>query len=584
VSATVSNDSANAGVTWSCTPASVCGSFNPASAASAAPTTYTAPASAPAGGRATIIATSVKDGTKSAGALVIIPGTASKASLKGQYAFFITAPTGNRKVPSGNWGTTSFLGSVTLDGNGNVTGGVEDLISPGFFDIADPILATNSNPMSFYTVDPSGHGTMQFKTFNNETLDFSFVLISSSHALIIEADGNPGSGTMDLQHPTATGFAASQITGGYSFTMTGTDPSNPAIKLSFGGVFTADGISGLSNGTLDVDNAGVVSTVSFSGSFIAPDSNGRGTMHLNAGRSFTYYIISSKALRIFEGDNIDLMGGSAYAQGATVPPLSGKSVYQHSGWSPAVSPAGRTVAAGQFTANASGGVTAGVSDSNTGGSPTTPSTGKPATGSYVLSGTQNGTLTLTEAAGSSTFNIYMVDPTVNILDPNNSSGGGGALLLHTDASINGTGVLIPQAISANPSFVANHALNLTNSVTISTSTNELDLVGVVSSDDSAKFLNGLADYDQNDSGNPAIVRVPGASVTGTFTADSTNPGHFTGSFTVPTPNTPGVYPFISASATTFNVSFYQASGSQAFVIQTDSTANVSGYLLQQQLP
>jgi hypothetical protein len=584
VSATVSNDSANAGVTWSCTPASVCGSFNPASAASAAPTTYTAPASAPAGGRATIIATSVKDGTKSASALVIIPGTASKATLKGQYAFFITAPTGNRKVPSGNWGTTSFLGSVTLDGNGNVTGGVEDLISPGFFDIADPILPTSSNPMSFYTVDPSGHGTMQFKTLNNETLGFSFALISSSHALIIEADGNPGSGTLDLQQPTATGFAASQITGGYSFTMTGTDPSNPAIKLSFGGVFTADGISGLSNGTLDVNNAGVVSTASFSGSFIAPDSNGRGTMHLNAGRSFTYYIISSKALRIFEGDNIDLMGGSAYAQSSAVPGLSGKSVYQHSGWSPAASPAGRTVAAGQFTANASGGITAGVSDSNTGGSPTTPSTGKPVTGSYVLSGTQNGTLTLMEAAGSSTFNIYMVDPTVNILDPSNSSGGGGALLLHTDASINGTGVLIPQAISANPSFVANHALNLTNSVTTSTSTNELDLVGVVSSDDSAKFLNGLADYDQNDSGNPAIVLVPGASVTGTFTADNTNPGHFTGSFNVPTPSTPGAYPFISASATTFNVSFYQASGSQAFVIQTDSTANISGYLLQQQLP
>jgi len=303
-------------------------------------------------------------------------------------------------------------------------------------------------------------------------------------------------------------------------------------------------------------------------------------LHLNAGRSFTYYIISSKALRIFEGDNIDLMGGSAYAQGATVPPLSGKFAYQHSGWSSA----GRTVAAGQFTANASGGVTAGVSDSNTGGSPTTPSTSKPVTGSYVLSGTQNGTLTLTEAAGNSTFNIYMVDPTLNILDPNNSSAGGGALLLHTDANINGTGVLIPQAISSTPSFIANYALNLTNSITTSTSTNELDLVGVVSSDDSAKFVNGLADYDQNDSGNPAIVLVPGASVTGTFSADSTNPGHFTGSFTVPTPSTPGAYPFISASATTFNVSFYQASGSQAFVIQTDSTANVSGYLLQQQLP
>lgn len=577
VSATVSNDSANAGVTWSCTPAGVCGSFNPVSTASGASTTYTAPASSPSGGKVTIIASSVTDSSKGASTAVLIPGTASNATLKGQYAFFITAPTGNRKVPAGNWGTTSFVGSVNVDGAGNITGGIEDLISPGFYDIADPILATSSDPLSNYTVDPSGHGTMRIKTFNNETLDFSFVLTSASHALIIEADGNPGSGTMDLQHPTATGsFDASQIAGGYSFTMTGANSPNPATKVSLGGVFTANGVSTLTNVTLDENIAGVMSTFSsFSQSFTPPDSNGRGSLQMPGGRSFTYYIISAKALRMFEGDNIDLTGGSAYAQSSAVPGLSGKFVYQHSGWSSA----GLTVAAGQFAANASGGVTAGVSDSNTGGSPSVPSTGKPVAGSYVISATQNGTLNLTDAAGSSTFNLYMVDPALNILDPNNSSGGGGALLLHTDASINGTGIVVPQAVSATPSFVANHALNLTNSVTTSTTTDESDLVGVVSSDNSSKFVNGLSDYDENDPGIPTPnAPVLGTSTIGTFTADNTNPGHFTGSFTV----TPGAYPFISAAP--FNVSFYQASGSQAFVIQTDSTANVSGYLLQQQLP
>jgi len=42
---------------------------------------------------------------------------------------------------------------------------------------------------------------------------------------------------------------------------------------------------------------------------------------------------------------------------------------------------------------------------------------------------------------ASTFNIYMVDPAVISLIPTNSSGGGGALLLHTDALINGTGIV-----------------------------------------------------------------------------------------------------------------------------------------------
>src|SRR6267378_1047716 len=579
VSATVSNDTAAKGVTWSCAPAGTCGSFSPTSTASGVSTTYTAPASPPSGGKVTITASSVADGTKSASATVIIPGTASKATLKGQYVFFITAPTGNRKAPAGTWGTTAFVGSVTVDGAGNITGGMEDLVSPGFYDIADPILATTANLIpntSYYTVDPSGHGTMRIKTANNETIDFSFVLTSASHALIIEADGNPGSGTLDRQQPVAGGFNSSQISGGYSFTMTGANSSSPATKVVLGGVFTANGGAGLSNVILDVNSGGTIMprTTSPSQSFTAPDSNGRGSLIMPGGRAFTYYIISSKALRLLESDNVDLTGGSAYAQSATVPPLSGKFVFQHSGWSSA----GRTIAAGQFSSNASGSITAGVSDSIAGGPPTTPSTSKPVTGSYMLSGTQNGTLTLMDAAGSSTFNIYMVDPAVNILDPNNSSGGGGALLLHTDATINGTGIVVPQAVSATPSFVANYALNLTNSITTSTTTDEADLVGVVSSDGSSKFVNGLADYDKNDSANPAILPVLGASFTGTFAADTANSGRFTGSFTV----TPGAYPFISATA--FNVSFYQASGSQAFVIQTDLSANVSGYLLQQQLP
>jgi hypothetical protein len=128
--------------------------------------------------------------------------------------------------------------------------------------------------------------------------------------------------------------------------------------------------------------------------------------------------------------------------------------------------------------------------------------------------------------------------------------------------------------------VASHAINLRNSIAASTP-NELELVGVVASDGSGKFINGVADYDQSDSINPANT-VSGAPFTGNYAADSANPGRFTGSFTIPTPM--GGYPFIPPSVTTLNVSFYQASGSQALVIQTDNTANISGYLVQQLLP
>ncbi len=66
--ATVQNDSANAGVTWSATcAASPCGSFSPPSTASGVATTYTAPAAA---GVMTISAMSLTDGTKSASAII----------------------------------------------------------------------------------------------------------------------------------------------------------------------------------------------------------------------------------------------------------------------------------------------------------------------------------------------------------------------------------------------------------------------------------------------------------------------------------------------------------------------------------
>jgi hypothetical protein len=72
VVATVANDSLNQGVTWSCTPASACGSFSPTATASGAATTYTAPATVPTGGTVTVTATSVSNNSAQASANVTI--------------------------------------------------------------------------------------------------------------------------------------------------------------------------------------------------------------------------------------------------------------------------------------------------------------------------------------------------------------------------------------------------------------------------------------------------------------------------------------------------------------------------------
>jgi hypothetical protein len=72
LTAAVTNDSQNKGATWSCAPASSCGSFSPTSTASGTATVYTAPSAIPTGGTVTVTATSVTDTTKIATATITI--------------------------------------------------------------------------------------------------------------------------------------------------------------------------------------------------------------------------------------------------------------------------------------------------------------------------------------------------------------------------------------------------------------------------------------------------------------------------------------------------------------------------------
>jgi sugar lactone lactonase YvrE len=71
LTAGVTNDVKNAGVTWSC-GASGCGTFSSTKTASGATTTYTAPSTVPSGGAVRITATSANDGSTSATAVATV--------------------------------------------------------------------------------------------------------------------------------------------------------------------------------------------------------------------------------------------------------------------------------------------------------------------------------------------------------------------------------------------------------------------------------------------------------------------------------------------------------------------------------
>jgi len=148
--------------------------------------------------------------------------------------------------------------------------------------------------------------------------------------------------------------------------------------------------------------------------------------------------------------------------------------------------------------------------------------------------------------------------------------------LHTDSSINGIGVLLPQQTPQPIS--ANYALNLMNA--IATTPTELDLVGILTGG-----TTGLADYDRVDttSSNPML----GAALSASLAADASHAGRYTGSITV-TPPAAAVspYSFIPGITppTTFGFSLYQANASQALGVETDNKANVTGRVVQQNLP
>ncbi|MGB9234273.1 MAG: hypothetical protein WCC04_07650 [Terriglobales bacterium] len=116
ITANVSGDPNSAGVNWSCTPATLCGTFTPASTASGAATQYSAPAAVPAGNTVTVTAASITDSTKSASATITVtsnitvaftsgfaPPSSLNTDIQARIAATVTGDPGNAGV---NWTVT----------------------------------------------------------------------------------------------------------------------------------------------------------------------------------------------------------------------------------------------------------------------------------------------------------------------------------------------------------------------------------------------------------------------------------------------------------------------------------------------
>lgn len=341
VNAAVTNDPANAGVTWTltaggsnCSPA--CGTLTPATAPSFS-AAYTPPAALPTGANLnpTITATSVTNTAASDSFAFTIVGSVSL--VKGSYAFLLRGYDGNQ-LPM------SLAGMLTTDGSGNISNAEFDVNdSGGVTQIPAPQTGT-------YTVQVSPTGITQafFEissfTFPGSTQDLKFRCFLSkdgTHGRIIEFDGSgyTNAGTIELQDPSAI---SAQPIGSFAF---GVDSDAP-----FGGRTIAAGqlildSGGVTGGLIDQSvDAGTTPTFVAQpispGTATAPDGQGRGTLVVTAQNQsveYAYYVVDSTHFLLIEIDRGlvfgTVFGGVARIQTAlTANSVNGVNVIQLTGF------------------------------------------------------------------------------------------------------------------------------------------------------------------------------------------------------------------------------------------------------------
>ena len=264
-----------------------------------------------------------------------INGSFSDASLNGQYAYRLTGfDTTN--------GSFTETGVFTADGAKHIVGGIDDFNSSNGF--------ASTAFTGSYQMTKDGNGTMVFN-IGGGTINLSFTMVSSSKFYLTEADAFTNFSA------NAAGEGAKQTTsaftappdGTYVFRAHQTFPTT----VSEGTVGAITSTNGAVSGNLDVVRNNSFSSLTFtSGSFSAPDANGRGTLTYTDSQAvntnFQYYMIDANTFWFMETDANTLGVGTAEKQASGSLALAGNYAFGSSGDTNANIGGARTV--GVFTA------------------------------------------------------------------------------------------------------------------------------------------------------------------------------------------------------------------------------------------
>lgn len=283
-------------------------------------------------------------------------GTYSNASLKGQYAFSMTGVDLNGAY-------ISRVGSFTADGAGNVTTGLEDVLS---------LSAGTASLVSFvggnYQIQANGRGLLILQAAGGGGLQLNLVMQSTSNGFLVQTDLNAtSSGSFNLQNSTA--FSTASISGHYAFDFSGVSfaANGGVAPISMMGQLITDGNGNITGGVMDTNDGNVAApsgATAVSAGTYQLDTNGngtnfgRGTLSFN-GSSFAFYIVDATHIKVLEEDNFGGTSGDALQQTTPLPAqnsdFTGSFVYLVGGAS-VIGSQGPVARAARFTADGNGGV------------------------------------------------------------------------------------------------------------------------------------------------------------------------------------------------------------------------------------
>jgi hypothetical protein len=508
LTATVANDSANAGVTWTVTCGSAqCGSFNPTTTPSGTATTYTAPAAPPAPATVTVTATSVSDTTKSASATITITA-APPVLADGTYVYHLAGEDG---------ASPYFVAGAFTVVNGAIAAGEQDMTDDNI--IAQDNLVASGSSLSL------ANGNIQIVLNTGDTAigvngieTFRGTVVSSARVLISEFDTfATATGSIDQQ--TSAGAPA----GGYAFNLGGLDGAAQPSNLVIGGILNISGASILAGNSVfdynDGGNIGQAQTFA-SGTVSAPDTFGRVVFTLNPATttgvpSFAVagYTVGTNQIQLVETNDTlggDL-GGTALGQGANTGKFSLAGVaggsYAFGANGQDNTPAGSNIVqmAGGFGLNANGTVTGNIALNDLNFS----------FGSQITSGTYTvdptGRVTLTATINNTqisnnptfTFQLYL-------------DGNGNALELGVDGLQITSGLSYLQTASG-ADFEGNYALNVYG---FSSMNQEPAWAATGPVTVASDAFSGFTDYSVQNAANSASIVTPGVTLAGSETSSS----------------------------------------------------------------